>query len=69
MVERFFRDLSQQAILPGSFRSVAELVDTINLYLAQHNLEPKRYSGMPTGQGVLNKIHRAWEAATNPTTY
>ena len=34
MVERFFRDLSQQAILPGSFGSVAELVDTINLYLA-----------------------------------
>ena len=34
MVERFFRDLSQQAILPGSFGSVAELVDPINLYLA-----------------------------------
>jgi hypothetical protein len=27
MVERFFRDLSQQAILPCSFGSVAELVD------------------------------------------
>jgi hypothetical protein len=29
MVERFFRDLSQQAILPGSFGSVAELVRRI----------------------------------------
>jgi hypothetical protein len=38
-----FSDLSQQAILPGSFGSVAELVDTINHYLSQHNLEPKRY--------------------------
>jgi hypothetical protein len=66
MVERFFRDLSQQAILPGSFGSVAELVDTINLYLAQHNLEPKRYVWHADGQEVLNKIHRAWEAATNP---
>jgi hypothetical protein len=66
MVERFFRDLSQQAILPGSFGSVAELVDTINLYLAQHNLEPKRYVLHADGQEVLNKIHRAWEAATNP---
>ncbi len=65
MVERFFRDLSQQAILPGSFGSVAELVDTINLYLAQHNLEPKRYVWHADGQEVLNKIHRAWEAATN----
>ena len=68
MVERFFRDLSQQAILPGSFGSVAELVDTINLYLSQHNLEPKRYVWHANGQEVLNKIHRAWEAATNPAT-
>jgi len=69
MVERFFRDLSQQAILPGSFGSVAELVDTINLYLAQHNLEPKRHVWHADGQEVLNKIHRAREAAANPTTY
>ena len=68
MVERFFRDLSQQAILPGSFGSVAELVDTINLYLSQHNLEPKRYVWHAKGQEVLNKIHRAWEVATNPVT-
>ena len=27
LVERFFRDLSQQAILPGSFGSVRQLVD------------------------------------------
>jgi len=66
MVERFFRDLSQQVILPGSFGSVAELVDTINRYLSQHNLEPKRYVWHANGQVVLNKIHRAWEAATNP---
>jgi hypothetical protein len=46
MVERFFRDLSQQAILPGSFGSVAELVDTINLYLAQHNCEAKALVGI-----------------------
>jgi hypothetical protein len=31
MVERFFLDLSQQAILPGSFGSVAELVDAQTL--------------------------------------
>jgi hypothetical protein len=48
MVELFFRDLSQQARSPDSFGSVAELVDTINLYLAQHDLGPKRYVGIPT---------------------
>jgi transposase len=56
MVERFFRDLSQQAILPGSFGSVAELVDTINRYLAQHNLEPKRYVWHAHGQEVLKSM-------------
>ena len=66
MVERFFRDLSQQAILPGSFGSVAELVDAINHYLSQHNLEPKRYVWHANGQEVLNKIHRAWEAGNIP---
>ena len=68
MVERFFRDLSQPAILPGSFGSVAELVDTINQYLSQPNLEPKRYVWHADGQEVLAKIRRAWEAATNPAT-
>jgi hypothetical protein len=29
LVERFFRDLSQQAILPGSFGSARQLVDAI----------------------------------------
>ena len=33
MVERFFRDLSQQAILPGSFGSVAELVENATVAL------------------------------------
>ena len=68
MVERFFRDLGQQAILPGSFGSIAELVDAINRYLSQHNLEPKRYVWRADGREVLNKIHRAWEAAINPAT-
>ncbi len=35
LLERFFRDLSQQAILPGSFGSVRQLVDAIMRYLAQ----------------------------------
>ena len=42
LVKRFFRDLSQQAILPGSFGSVLQLVDAIMQYLAQQNLNPKR---------------------------
>ena len=63
LVERFFRDLSQQAILPGSFGSVPELVDAIMKYLDRHNLAPKRYVWRADGAAVLAKIQRAWEAA------
>jgi transposase/AraC-like DNA-binding protein len=63
LVERFFRDLSQQAILPGSFASVAALSDAITHYLARHNLNPKRYVWRADGAAVLAKIQRAWEIA------
>jgi hypothetical protein len=56
LVERFFRDLSQQAILPGSFGSVHQLVDAIMQYLAQHNLNPKRYVWRAKGEEILAKI-------------
>ena len=63
LVERFFRDLSQQAILPGSFGSVRQLVDAIMQYLAQHNLNPKRYVWRAKGEEILAKIQRAWKVA------
>jgi transposase len=63
LVERFFRDLSQQAILPGSFQNVAALVEAIDAYLAQHNLRAKRYVWRADGAEILRKISRAWEGA------
>jgi hypothetical protein len=67
LVERFFRDLSQQAILPNSFGSVRQLVDAIMQYLAQHNLNPKRYAWRAKGEEILAKIERAWKAALGVT--
>jgi transposase len=67
LVERFFRDLSQQAILPGSFGSVPELVEATMKYLARHNLQPKRDVWRAEGAAVLAKIQRAWEAALRTT--
>jgi transposase len=63
LVERFFRDLNQQALVGGSFGSVPELLESIWQYLAEHNLQPKRYVWRADGQRVLEKIRRAWEAA------
>jgi len=64
MVERFFRDLTQQAIVNGSFQSVKDLVEAIDAYLIEHNLRAKRYVWRTNGAQVLRKINKAWEAAT-----
>lgn len=61
MVERFFRDLSEDVILPGSFTSNKELVEAIWAYLAERNLKPKRYKWRADGKQVLEKIQRARE--------
>jgi transposase len=62
LVERFFADLTEEAIRPGSFQSVAELVTTIENYLAERNLVPKRYVWKASGEEILAKIMRAKEA-------
>jgi len=61
LVERFFRDLSQDVVLPGSFTSVQELKEAIFGYLAERNLEPKRYVWKAKGEQILEKIKQARE--------
>jgi transposase len=43
LVERFFADLTGDCIRDGSFRSVRELIDAIEEYLADRNANPKQY--------------------------
>ena len=62
LVERFFRDLMEHAIRPGSFQSVRELSDAIESYLATRNLAPKRYVWKAGGAEILAKIQRSREA-------
>jgi transposase len=62
LVERFFRDLSQDVVLPGSFSSVKELSEAILNYLAERNLHPQRYEWKASGLSILEKIRRAREA-------
>ena len=67
LVERFFRDLSQDVVLPGSFASVGELTDAIWAYLAERNLKPQRYEWRAEGKAILEKIRRAREALARPS--
>jgi transposase len=59
LVERFFRDLNQEILAPGSFASVAALSEAMLAYIAQRNLAPKRYIWRAKGEEILAKIERA----------
>lgn len=61
LVERFFRDLTEDVVRAGSFASVSELVQDITAYLAERNLSPKRYVWKAKGAEILAKIQRARE--------
>ncbi len=59
LVERFFRDLTEDVVREGSFSHVEELVGAIESYLAERNLAPKRYVWKKKGEEILAKIQRA----------
>jgi transposase len=64
LVERFFRDLTEDVVREGSFRSVGELVRAMETYLAERNLAPKRYVWRKQGAEILAKISKARAAQT-----
>jgi hypothetical protein len=43
MVERFFHDITDKRIRRGSFTSVLALELAIDMYVTQHNIEPKPF--------------------------
>lgn len=62
LVERFFRDITEDVVRHGSFASVAELADAIHDYLAERNLDPRRYVWRKSGEQILASIQRARKA-------
>ena len=59
MVERFFRDISENRIRRGVFSSVPELVTAIDEYIAHHNINPKPFIWTKTARDILQKVIRA----------
>jgi transposase len=59
LVERFFRDITQDVIREGSFTSVRELSEAIITYLADRNEQPRLYRWKAKGEEILAKIQRA----------
>jgi transposase len=58
MVEIFFGRLTDKAIRRGIFRSVPDLIDAIEGYLAAHNDNPKPFTWTATTDQILEKVRR-----------
>jgi transposase len=69
MVERFFRDLTQNRLRRGIFRSVGDLIAAIDEYLVQHNKNPKPFIWTKTARDILEKVTRAREALVKCTSF
>ena len=61
LVERFFRDITEERIRRGVFRSVAELKEAIAEYLAHRNTHPKPYKWTASPETILAKVAKAKE--------
>src|SRR5882762_5296824 len=59
MVERFFRDLSENQLRRAAFRSVPDLVSTIEQYIVKHNRDPKPFIWTAKASDILAKVTRA----------
>ena len=59
MVERFFRDISENRLRRGVFTSVSELVAAIDEYVTHHNSEPKPFIWTASARDILQKVIRA----------
>lgn len=67
MVERFFRDISENRIRRDSFTSVPELELDIDLYVTQHNANPKPFIWTASATDILAKVTRAKAALARTT--
>ena len=65
MVERFFRDLTQNRLRRGIFRDVEELIMAIGDYIDQHNDHPKPFVWTAKASDILEKVKRARHALDN----
>jgi transposase len=61
LVERWFRDLTQQRIRRGSFHAVKELITTIEDYIENHNQKPQVFVWSASVERILSKIAKCKE--------
>jgi transposase len=59
LVERWFREITDNRIRRGTFRSVEQLIQAIMDYIQQHNQSPKPFVWTAKAEEILAKVQRA----------
>ena len=59
MVERFFRDITENRLRRGVFSSVRDLITAIDEYVVAHNETPKPFIWTKSARDILAKVMRA----------
>jgi transposase len=59
VIEGFFAQLTNRRLRRGVFRSVPDLVDAIESYVARHNEAPKPFMWTASAESILDKVGRA----------
>jgi transposase len=68
MVERFFRDLTENQLRRGVFTSVAALEQSILAYIREHNRSPKPFIWTAKANDILEKVKRARACLNNSSS-
>jgi transposase len=64
MIERFFRDLTENRIRRSAFQDLEQLIVAIGEYIDRHNDNPKPFIWTAKATDILEKVTRA-QAARN----
>jgi transposase len=59
LVERWFREITDKRIRRGVFKSVAQLIEAIRAYIAEHNSSPRPFVWTAKAEDILEKVRRA----------
>jgi transposase len=65
MVERFFRDLTENRLRRGVFHDVEELIMVVEGYIDHHNENPKPFIWTAKANDILEKVKRAHRSLNN----
>jgi hypothetical protein len=68
IIERWFRNITQDRIRNGVFRSKEELIEGINDDIRYHNENPTTFVWTKSAEKILEKVSRAKAALNNSTT-